>query len=663
MNLLFLILPFNLAWAAAVVLPLLLTGLLMYLFLKEINLTKTAASFGAVVLPFTGFFVAWMTWGNVTSTAMWLPLVLLSIEKLAKKISPVWFLILTLAVSQVVFGGHLQTALYILLTSVLYLVVKTIKSQNRSFTKIATAAIILGLLISSVQLFPTLEFINHSARSLDQGYSSGRADWFIPNQHLIQLIAPDFFGNPTTYNYWGVWNYAEFISFIGIIPLGLALFAAKIVNPYRNFFVLLFLISLVLATANPIAKIPYTFNFPLISSLQPSRIMFLIVFSLVVLSSFGLDYFLRLLPKAKIVFLPTVIFLVLISLLVITIVRPDLFPQITGLDPGYIAARNLAVPILSASALVVIMFLKFSKIPNLFLILAIFLLTLVELFRFAYKFTPFAKLSWIFPQTQTTDFLASQEKPFRIMTTDRRIMHPNISSVYGIESADGYDPLYLANYAQYISVLQSQNPNAGVSPFNRIVTPQNFSSKLTSLANIEYILSFDTLTLKELELVMTEGQTKVYRNKKSLKRAFFVDEVVKISTPQQEFNSLLDPNFDLTKKATSQEFSTRVEPKNSNLAITNYRDQGLSLVTDSDTARPLVVTNIYYPGWQATIDGQKTKIYKANGIFQLIVVPEGSHRIEFNFRPRSFYNGAILSALALLTTSASAYLIWRKRYQ
>lgn len=662
-NLLFFIMPFNLAWAIQVISPSILTAVFMYFFLKEINLSKTAAAFGAVVLPFTGFFIAWLTWGTVISTAMWLPLILLATEKLAKKISPIWFLILTFAASQVIFGGHLQTALYVLLASTLYLIFKFIVIKRTPFLITGVFAQLLAILLSSVQLLPTLEFINHSARDIDQSYSAARTDWFIPAQNLLQLVAPDFFGNPATYNYWGIWNYAEFVSFIGIIPLGLALFSFLTKSKNRNFFLALLLGSLILATANPIGKIPYVLGFPLIASLQPSRIIFLIVFSLVVLSCFGLDYFLNIKSKSKAVFLPSSILLIILVVLTATVLLPSIFPEVLNLDPRYIALRNLAIPLVFAAAATVLVFLKFLKIPNSAIIIIIFALSLAELFRFGHKFTPFAKMSWIFPETGITNFLAQQEKPFRIMTTDRRIMHPNISSVYGIESIDGYDPLYLSDYARFVSVLQSGKAQAQAAPFNRIVTPQNYTTNLTSLLGAEFILSFDTLSSPDLELVAKEGETKVYRNKKSLERAFFIDEVIKTGNVEEQYSKLLDPNFDLTKLATSDEFSFSSESKNSSLEISEYSDQNLTLITQSDAKRPLLVTNIFYPGWVAKVDSEKTDIYKANGIFQAVIVPEGQHRVEFKFRPQSIYNGLYVSALALILTSAGAFIIWRKRYQ
>ena len=300
-NFLFFIFPFKVAWSLQIILPVVLVGLFMFLFLKDlpgsgqgVKLSTTAAIYGGVILPFTGFFLAWMTWGTIITCAMWLPLILLCIHKMffAKR-QTFWFLILVFSASQTVFSGHWQTAFYVFSAATLYLGYLTYQFKKFRSLVISAAAIFFALLISAIQILPSIEFINYSARSIDQGFSAGRVDWFLPYKHLVQLVAPDFFGNPATYNYWGTWNWAEFVSFIGIVPLTFAIFAFLAKEKRAVFFMFLGILSLVLATANPISKIPYVFNFPLISSMQPSRIIYLFVFALAVLASFGLDSFLK----------------------------------------------------------------------------------------------------------------------------------------------------------------------------------------------------------------------------------------------------------------------------------------------------------------------------------------------------------------------------------
>ncbi|EKD64456.1 MAG: hypothetical protein ACD_50C00382G0001, partial [uncultured bacterium] len=606
----------------------------------------------------------WQTWGTVVATAMWFPLILLSIRKLFEKINPTWFLILVFAASQTILSGHVQTAIYIFFASFLYLLFRVLKTKSYKPSALVLGSIFLAILISAPQILPALEFSPLSARGIDQGYSPGRTDWFLPPQNLIQLVVPDFFGNPATYNYWGIWNYAEFVSFAGIIPLSLALLSLIDFVRKRNetiFFVLLATVTLLFALPNPISKLPYVLNIPIIASMQPSRIILLLVFATVTLSAFGFEIFLQKIYSKKLLWLSLLILAVLSILLISTRIQKDLYPAKDMIDASYVAFRNLLFPIIITSFLLVIVFLKILSVSKPFIVIAVFAFTFVDLFRFYHKFTPFSKLSWIYPATSITRYLAEQEKPFRVLSQDRRIMHPNISSVYGIESADGYDPLFLKDYA---SLVTSWQTGKIISPgsFNRIVTPQKYDSPITNLLNVKYILTFDELSQPGFKKILEEGETKVYQNENVLPRAFFVNEVIKVANRDQELERLLDKNFNLKTQAVASSFEFASQSFSAQIILEKYTDQSLEMTTISDNDAPLILSNVFYPGWKAFIDGQETEIKRANFILQALIVPQGKHAVEFKFKPKSFYNGLYLSMIAVVLTAVSAFFLWNKKY-
>jgi uncharacterized membrane protein YfhO len=62
----------------------------------------------------------------------------------------------------------------------------------------------------------------------------------------------------------------------------------------------------------------------------------------------------------------------------------------------------------------------------------------------------------------------------------------------------------------------------------------------------------------------------------------------------------------------------------------------------------LVVADVWYPGWTATVDGQTTSVLRANYLFRAVSIPAGEHEVTFVYRPLSFYLGATISLLAWL---------------
>lgn len=661
-NLLFFIFPIRVAWSISVLLPPVFTSFFMYLFLKSLKLGEISSIFAAFVLPFTGFFVSWLTWGTVITTAMWLPLILFCINKIFEKINPFYFLLLIFAISQTIFSGHWQTAFYVLFAALLYFLFGFVKTKLKLPALLIILSIFLSVLISSIQLLPSLEFTSISGRQFDQGYSKNRQDWFLPYQNLIQVIAPDFFGNPANYNYWGIWNYAEFVSFIGIFPLFFALLAIIKKKKKLAFFVVLAMTSLLFAVKNPVAKIPYVLNLPLISSAQPSRIIFLFIFSLTAMSAFGLEIFLKEKSKKKLIAPITLIIVLILALASFTYFDRRLFTEVQGLIPVRIALRNLILPLFLSLAVFIVVILKIIKIPQKILIVLIFLLTIFELYRFAYKFTPFAKISDIFPETSTTRFLESGQRPFRIMSTDRRIFNGNTSSVYDIEQVSGYDPLYLKAYAQLVTAWQSGKVMSPGS-FNRIITPDNFDLPITNFLNVKYVVTFDEITKTGFAKVFEEGQTKIFENENVLPRAFFVNRVIKTQDPNEELAKLVDGSFNFKLTATSSDFEFQNQNNQTEVQVESYHDQSIKLRTTSEKDAPLVLSNVYYPGWKVFIDGQKAQLLKVNYMFQSVLVPRGSHQVEFKFQPQSFYNGLYLSAAGIVLTIIFLFLLWKTKFQ
>lgn len=658
LNVIFFVLPFKATWAVQIILPVILTSIFMFLFLKSLKLKDFASAYGALVLPFSGFFVAWMVWGTITTTAMWLPLILFCLNKYFETKKPIYFLILTISLVQTFLSGHTQTSFYILFCSTFYLIYLNIQKKELKLSTHILLAFFLSVLISAIQILPAIEFSNLSNRGLDQAYFPGRKDWFIPLQNLIQLIAPNFFGNPTTYNYWGVWNYGEFVSYMGIAPIFLAILALFRKNNNTLFFLILGAISLLFGTLNPISEFIYKYNLPVISTFQPSRIIYLLAFSLAVLSAIGMQIFLEKQKIKEHLLLASLIITALASLFVISKYF-KMIPTSNNLDPSVIASRNLLIPIMLST------FLLFTIIANHILkkkkiiILMVFAFTILDLFIFSYKFIPFNKLGTIFPSTLTTDFLQSQKKPFRVMSTDRRIFNPNSQTPYKIESVSGYDPLYIKTYAQLYNAMDLKNPDFTTN-LNRFITPQNYNSNFANLMNVKYILTFDDIDDPNFEKVLEEGKTKIYENLNVLNRVFFAQSVSKSINSKDELSSLSKTD-DFKAKSYSQQFGFNGGDGGGTVEYLLYEDQKFILKTNTSSESPLIISNVNYPGWRAYIDGIKTPIYEANFALQSVIVPRGIHIIEFKYHPDSFYFGLIVSLVGILLTTTIFTYLWKKR--
>ena len=84
------------------------------------------------------------------------------------------------------------------------------------------------------------------------------------------------------------------------------------------------------------------------------------------------------------------------------------------------------------------------------------------------------------------------------------------------------------------------------------------------------------------------------------------------------------------------------------LLLLTIRELKCRLVLN-DHLRFLIISEIYYPdGWIALLNGEEIPIHKTNYLLRGVQIPAGSHTLELDFRPSSFYNGVKLSWLSLL---------------
>ncbi len=678
LNFLFFIFPFKFSWGFLILLEPFLAGVFLYFYLRNLNLEKLSSLVGAVSFAFSGFSIAWMEWGTILHSALWLPLILLAIDKIfqTKKLL-IWSFIFIFSLTASFFAGHLQTFFYIGIISVVYTAGRW--RQYGKNTKAILLFIFYYLLtigLVAIQWIPTFQFINLSGRGLDQ-IEWQKEGWFIPWQNLIQFLAPDFFGNPTTLNYWGVWNYAEFLGYVGILPFILAIYTLIWRQDRKTlFFGSIFFLSLIFALPTPLAKIPYQLQIPLLSTSQPTRLLFLTDFSLTVLAALGLDYFLKLLAKKQKISwkksalmvgsVALMLILTFAGLWIFTLKGLSWFKEISA-ENLLIARRNLILPTVLFTISLTILFILPLTIKNkstngkalrIILFLGILLITSFDLLRFGQKFTPFIKDEWLFPKTKTIEFLQNQEKPFRIMATDSRILPPNFPLIYRLESVEGYDPLYLARYAEFIAASERKEPN--ISPpfgFNRIITPQNFDSKIIDLLNIKYILSLKDLSSPKLKKVLQEGETRVYENLNVLPRTFFVERVEQINDKESAIKLMFEKNFDPLKTAIIIDDYVRgltisekqnldwwhQEQSVGSAKIIDYSANRVVIESKNTGRGFLVLADSFYPTWQAKIFNQDlpplpskdvaaTRIYRTDYNLRGIVVPEGHHKIEFENR-------------------------------
>jgi hypothetical protein len=623
------------AWSVLILLQPMLAGIFLYFYLRHLKLLPVASFLGAISFAFCGFIVAWLEWNTLAQVILWLPLMLLAIDQLLKSYSLKWAVILVFAGVSAVFAGHLQTLGYVVIFASIYFIVRlgnSVRWQIAVMVKpllffLMLSIIILGL--TSVQLIPTLKFISGSARSFDLP-DWHRSDWFLPPMQLAQFLAPDFFGNPATNNYWGTWNYGEFVGYIGLVGLFFGVYAMFWRRDKKTaFFASAGICALLFALPTPIAKLPYIWQLPFISTLQPSRILVIAEISLAILAGLGFDLFL----KSKAQLKKTIIALIPLIVCMLVLWLRIFYAKGIAVADLTTAKRNLLLPTLTLVSIVLLaplLNVKNLKLRNLSLTLLL-ILTVFDLGRFMTKYTSFTEPRYLYPKTATLTFLQQNIGFNRVLTTDRKILPPNIGSFYKIASVDGYDPVYLSRYGELVAAWTRNKPDITPAAFNRILTPQNPDSIFTDFLGVKYILTFSSLTNPKLHPVFSEGLTKMYENMSAAPRAFLVWEVMGGLHKQEIIENLFSQAKSFTKKVFLEN-KTQVDTLplglDESVTIKEYSSSHMLLTVRASITRFLVVTDIYYPSTRGFIDGVTAPILAADYFFTGLIVPAGIHQIE-----------------------------------
>jgi len=649
LNTLLFITPFIQGWMVLVMLQMFLGGIFTYFFLKNLGLKKESALFGSTTFILSGFYFAWLTWNNLLHVALWMPLILISIDKITEssklKIqtsnfkSFIWPVILIFSLTSSLLAGHLQLFFYVFLVSFFYFVLR-ISSAKEKLKKslIILVSFLIFLVLTSIQWLPTLNLIDLSSRAVDQMNWQSKEGWFIPWQNLIQFMAPDFFGNPATLNYWGTWNYAELVGYVGIFSLCFAAFAVFIKKEKTVIFFLLSLfIAVLFSFPNIISKIPFELKIPLISSSQPTRLLMVIDFALAVLSAYGVEEFLKRKDTKKLIYISLLFFLGLIGIWAFVFLEKGKIVNLV------ISQRNLYLPSIIIVAQLIIFILAYFLREKRKIFLTIFYLILFinifDLMRYGLKFNPFVSTSLVYPNTTITTFLSNESKnyPWRFMGADyvaneKRIFPPNTAINYKLYGIDDYNPLLLKNYQDYIAVSEWGFKNIPDFSFNRMIIPNNYNTRLIDLLGVKYVVTINPVNTAKLKYLFSEGESRVYENKNVFPRAFVVYSSVVAGTNQEAGNLLSDNKLDLKKTAILEKnIGLENGDGSSNVKMINYSENKIVLSVETSKKGLLILTDNYYPGWKATVDGQETDILRTDYSFRGLVVPQGKHIIELTF--------------------------------
>ncbi len=683
-HLLLLFLPFFDAIRALFVFHFLVAATGTFCLCRRWNYSPSLALIGAFLFTFGGYTVSLTNLLSFFQTAVWLPWVLLAWERCLR--SQCWkdFLLLTFVLLHQFLAGapeiYAMGQGLLLLDGLRFRAVET----NISFRRllfILLAANGLVALLAMIQISPTIELFLQSRAHHTISYSHS-VYWSLRPISLVNLFVLD----------------REVVSriadglrlfFAKDIPLIISLYMGAIALPgiflwllqssfkEKSILIGMFIIALVLAIGDytPIYSLlsQYIPFFGLIR--YPEKFSFLIYALLLFIILKGFSYFLC--PDLSFSRKPLVVFtsiwfawsILYLILRFDTASLSQFIAQATGapllsastLDRMSSALLHLERQIaLTACFLLLFFFRKKGAIRTPLFNILFVAIVFIDLNSAHGRYQFLLKPDFVY--AKNTVLSAPDPEPHRLFyypgSSD---LHPSYYSLSSHPSFAEFRSMLFSNLLpntgvirgfDYMQDLDSMAKGSYVT-FVRYAgnIPPKKQYRLLAALNVKYVNSFRPLPKGDITLLrhFPEYPSWLYKLDRAVPRVYIVSDRTEEKDPLKVLDQLSSAEFDPLRKVILENAGTIPQNNNfqSQAKILRYENQHITIRASLNSPGILVLADSFYPGWRVYVNGNESKIVRANFLFRGVPLTAGQHLVEFRYQPRSFTIGLSISLITL----------------
>jgi hypothetical protein len=610
------------------------------------GIARTAALLGAIAFMFNDVLITHIGNLNLIAAAAWLPLILALYARGLSERRVSWIVGSGVVFAIALLAGHAQITAIAMVGLIAVAVWQIIVASDRRVRVIGLALlaplIVFGL--TAAQLLPSLEMTRYSLRA-GLSYEEATA-YSLPPAALASTFSPLLFGRGAV-DFWGPWERVETM-YVGVAPLILAGFAFR--RRWRDsawFLLALGLLGLLIALGKYTPIYSLVHSLPLLSGLRvPARFILLTNFSLAALAAIGLQRFMtesfsmkRVLGWGAVVMIGGALALIVA------------YQSIGAIDPGNHLASSFSFLLIAAIAMGIMVLRVKSALSNQHSAILLIGLLSLELILLGSGVEIDRNDPTLGYQHQAVvDFLKSDGGEFRLENA-ARAWQPDAALMYGLNDIGGiFNPLGLASYETYRGGMGDR----GSPLYDFLGTKYVLANKDQPPGDASFVPVFNG-----------DPQIDVYLNTKALPRAQLIDRAMIVHSGEEAWQAIHAANFDPAQEATIENGVELSGGENQSgdraLAFVSSANDRVELIAKTASPAYLVLSDVYYPGWTATIDNQPATLYPANFAFRAVLVPPGEHRVTFTFEPVTWHVGLIVSALTLAGLTGFGAWRWQRR--
>jgi hypothetical protein len=694
-----LVLPTDVAMTWGLISHVFLAGLFTFLFLRSIGLGFFGALVGGLAYMLAGNVAGLVSPGHDGKlfVSALLPLALLFIHRGVREGRAGAWGALALTITLAVLTPHPQLLQYLLLTAGAYALFVAFsrtatgaalpRSAGIRRLALAAVAVAVGLLGGAIQFLPLIEYTPWSPRAGGAGWAHA-ISYSLPPEELLNLYVPEFSG--ILDRYWGrnfLHHHSEYVGASVLMLAGLA-FGGNAPGARRH---LLWFWTGTLVVATLWALGGYTPFYRLVYALvpgtkffrAPSTMLYVISFSIAVLAALGTDRVLtrrEIRPRYLLAWLGTgVVVAVLATAGVLTNIATTLAPPqlLERVDESAAALtlgawRSFLAVGVTAGILLAMRRGKLSTPASAWALAAVIALDLWSVERLYWRFSPPASV--LFRSDPVVDYLKRMPQPGRVLpyalqplasrTPDPYLRYGDGKAtglmVHRIRSVVGYHGNELGRY----QLLTGWDIEQGW--VQRFVNPN-----LRRLTNTRYwYTNAPEAPLPGMRLVAgpatNAGGNIVYLYEFAEENpvAWVAPLAIK-AADENVLATVLDPRFDVRRAALFDTGATvpvqpvpptLPPPSDVKVSATRYDPGHISLTLDrpAPAGSALIVSENYYPGWRAWVDGKQVPTGRAQYVLIGVGLPTGARSIELRFRSAPYERG---EAITLASLAVAALLL------